>query len=259
MKKSISLVLTLVVLLTSLFGVKMSAYAGEYSTHAKAIKFGTTYSDEADPGVFGYDDYFIKEYRFDSYGRIVYKISVPAKGKVTVTTTNSVGWSAIYIYKGDTCYKSTDGKGQTVSDKKTTDSSGRCRRTTAFSLTSGTYYVVIRPVEMYAYCTTKVTYSASVTSTSLSKVIAKDNAFKAVWYTRKYVSGYQIQYSTKSSMSNAKAVKISGKNSSSKTVKSLKNKKKYYVRVRTYRTVKVNGSNKTYYSKWSSKKTVTTK
>ena len=259
MKKSFSLALTMVLLITSLFGVQISAYAGEYSTYAKTIKFGTTYSDEADPGVFGYDDYFIKEYQFDSYGRIVYKISVPAKGKVTVTTTNAMGWSAIYIYKGDVCYKSTDGKGQTVSDKKSETSNNKCQRTTGFILTSGTYYVVIRPVEMYAYCTTKVTYSASVTGTSLTKVIAKDNAFRALWNTRKYVSGYQIQYSTSSSMSNAKSVKISGKTSSSRTVKSLKNKKKYYVRIRTYRIVKVNGSNKTYYSKWSAKKTVTTK
>ena len=47
--------------------------------------------------------------------------------------------------------------------------------------------------------------------------------------------------------------------SSSSPVKSKKSKKKYYVKVRTYKTVKINGRNKTYYGKWSKIKTVKTK
>ena len=45
----------------------------------------------------------------------------------------------------------------------------------------------------------------------------------------------------------------------SKTVKKLKAKKTYYVRVRTYKTVKVNGKSVKLYSGWSSAKSVKTK
>jgi hypothetical protein len=70
-----------------------------------------------------------------------------------------------------------------------------------------------------------------------------------------YVDGYQIRYSTKSSMSNAKKVKVKGYNKKSKVIKSLRAKKYYYVQVRTY--AKLGG--KTYYSKWSKKKKVRTR
>ena len=70
-----------------------------------------------------------------------------------------------------------------------------------------------------------------------------------------YVDGYQIRYSTKKSMSNAKKIKVKGYNRKSKLIKNLKAKKYYYVQVRTY--AKLGG--KTYYSKWSKKKKIRTK
>lgn len=68
-------------------------------------------------------------------------------------------------------------------------------------------------------------------------------------------TGYQIRYSLKSSMANAKTVTVSKNASTSKKVTKLKAKKKYYVQVRTYKTV--NGTK--YFSKWSGKKAVKTK
>lgn len=70
-----------------------------------------------------------------------------------------------------------------------------------------------------------------------------------------YVDGYQIRYSTKRNMSGARAVKIKGYAKSSKKIRKLKQKKRYYVQVRTY--AKVGGT--TVYSKWSSRKRVKTK
>lgn len=69
-------------------------------------------------------------------------------------------------------------------------------------------------------------------------------------------SGYEIQYSTSKTFKSkyTKTKKVSYK-TTSVTLKSLKAKKNYYVRVRTYKTV--NG--KKYYSDWSSKKTKKTK
>ena len=44
-----------------------------------------------------------------------------------------------------------------------------------------------------------------------------------------------------------------------KAVKKLKAKKKYFVRIRTYKTKKVNGKSTKVYSSWSKSKTVKTK
>ena len=69
------------------------------------------------------------------------------------------------------------------------------------------------------------------------------------------ITGYQIRCSLKSSMAGAKTVTVKGYAKTSTKVKKLKAKKKYYVQIRTYKTV--NGKN--YYSNWSAKKTVKTK
>ena len=69
------------------------------------------------------------------------------------------------------------------------------------------------------------------------------------------ITGYQVRYSLKLSMAGAKIKTVKGYAKTSVKVKGLKAKKKYYVQVRTYKTV--NGVK--YYSAWSGKKAVTTK
>ncbi len=91
------------------------------------------------------------------------------------------------------------------------------------------------------------------------KVKKGKKSFKVSWKkaskaNKKVISGYQIRYSKKSSMASSKYVKVS-KTSKGKTIKKLSKKTKYYVQVRNY--MKKGG--KTYYSKWSAKKTVKTK
>ena len=69
-------------------------------------------------------------------------------------------------------------------------------------------------------------------------------------------TGYQVQYALNSKFtSGAKTITVKGPKVVSKKVTKLKAKKKYWVRVRTYKTVgKTN-----YYSAWSAAKYVTTK
>ena len=68
--------------------------------------------------------------------------------------------------------------------------------------------------------------------------------------------GYQIQYSTDSKFkSGNKTVTVNKNSTTKKTISKLKAKKKYYVRIRTYKTV---GKQK-YYSDWSKSVKVTTK
>lgn len=93
-------------------------------------------------------------------------------------------------------------------------------------------------------------------ATSISSVTAKSGAFTVKWKKVKSVSGYQVQYSTnKKFKKNNKTVKVSKASKTSKTISKLKAKKKYYVRVRTYKK----GKKKTTYSSWSKSKSVTTK
>lgn len=92
-------------------------------------------------------------------------------------------------------------------------------------------------------------------ATTISSVSAGSKRFTVKWKKQTTVTGYQIQYSTSSKFSGAKTVTI-GKNATvSKVVTGLKAKKKYYVRIRTYKKI----SGKTYYSAWSKSKAVTTK
>ena len=97
--------------------------------------------------------------------------------------------------------------------------------------------------------------------TSVSKLTAASKAFTVKWKkpdstALKNITGYQIQYSTSSSFkSGNKTVTVSKNNTLSKKIGSLKAKKKYYVRVRTYKTV----SGKKICSDWSAAKSVTTK
>lgn len=90
---------------------------------------------------------------------------------------------------------------------------------------------------------------------------AARKSFSATWKKQsKQTSGYQVQYSTNKKF--AKSVKTStiSKNTTvKKTVKKLSAKKTYYVRVRTYKTVKVGKKSVKIYSGWSAAKKVKTK
>lgn len=98
--------------------------------------------------------------------------------------------------------------------------------------------------------------------TSLSKVTAGSKGFTAKWKKQaSQTTGYEIQYSTSSKFSGkaAKIAKVKKNKTVSQKVSKLKAKKKYYVRIRTYKTVKINGKNTNLYSGWSKAKTVKTK
>ena len=93
--------------------------------------------------------------------------------------------------------------------------------------------------------------------TKLSKLTKGSKQFKATWKAQKTeTTGYELQYATnKTFTSGKKTVNIKKNKTTSSTVKKLKAKKKYYVRIRTYKTV--NG--KKYYSGWSKVLNVKTK
>ncbi len=112
-----------------------------------------------------------------------------------------------------------------------------------------------------ATTTTKATKKASNKNkpkkTKIKSVKGKKNGFKITWKKVSGVKGYQIKYSTNKyffeSLTKSKNVKKA--KTTSATVKNLRKGKTYFVKVRTYKTVK----GKKVYSNWSKVKTVTAK
>ena len=105
-----------------------------------------------------------------------------------------------------------------------------------------------------------MTYNINPKGTSVSKVTAAKKGFKVTWKKQTtQTTGYQVQYSTSSKFKSAKTVTISKNKTTSKSVGKLSAKKKYYVRVRTYKTIKIGGKSVKLYSGWSKAKSVTTK
>ncbi len=93
--------------------------------------------------------------------------------------------------------------------------------------------------------------------TSMVSVTPASKGFTAKWKKlTTQTTGYQLQYSTSSRFSSGnKTLTITKNTINYKKVTGLKASKRYYVRVRTYKTVK----GVKYYSKWSLRKYATTK
>ena len=119
----------------------------------------------------------------------------------------------------------------------------------------GTATATITFKYLYSGTYTK-TFKINPKGTSLTGVTADKKGFTAKWKKQAtQTTGYQIQYSTNKNFKNAKTVTVKDNKATSKKVSKLSSKKKYFVRIRTYKTIKGNN----YYSSWSKAKTVTTK
>lgn len=120
----------------------------------------------------------------------------------------------------------------------------------------GTYKAVVTFQNHYSGTRT-LTYKVTPVPTTLKSLKTGSRAIKVYWNKKTtQVAGYQIQYSKSSSFSSGnKTKKISGSSKTSAKITKLSKGKKYYVRIRTYKTV--NGI--TRYSKWSAKKYIVVK
>ena len=111
------------------------------------------------------------------------------------------------------------------------------------------------------YSGTKTLYfTIKPKATSISSLKVGSKKFTVKWKKQAtQTTGYQVQYSASSKFSKAKTVTVGKNTTVSKKISKLSGKKKYYVRVRTYKTVKINGKSIRIYSGWSKAKAVTTK
>ena len=105
------------------------------------------------------------------------------------------------------------------------------------------------------------TYKIAPKSVTVKSLKAAKKSFDVKWSKQTtQVTGYQVQYSTdKNFVKDVKNKKITKNSVVTKTVKSLKSKKVYYVRIRTYKTVKYNGEQMNLHSDWTTVKKVTVK
>ncbi len=164
----------------------------------------------------------------------------PSVQKVVLTQTS-------YIYDGkvkNPAVKIFDSNGKQLSSKDYTISKASGRKNV------GKYKYTITFKNGYTGKET-LYFTINPKPTKLTSLKKGSKKMKLKWKkVSSQASGYQIRYSTKSSMSGAKTVTVKKYKTSSKTISRLKKKKKYYVQIRTYKTV---GKEK-YYSDWSAKK-----
>lgn len=151
----------------------------------------------------------------------------------TYTYSGKVVTPKVYVYGADGT-RLTEGVDYTVSYP-----SGRKN--------VGKYTITVKGKGNYSF-TTRLTFKIYPPKTALTRLTAGSRSFTARWSRKtSQVTGYQLQYSTKSSFASPKTVTISKYSTTSKTVSRLTKGRTYYVRIRTYKTV---GSTR-YYSGWS--------
>ena len=124
---------------------------------------------------------------------------------------------------------------------------------------SGNYTVAyknnIKPGRATVIVSFKGNYSGSLTgsfsikpqNTSKLQITSKTKSLVLKWNKAPAVTGYQIQYATSSGMKNARLVTISKSTITTTSLKKLKAKKNYYLRIRTYYKT----GNTRIYSAWS--------
>lgn len=189
-------------------------------------------------------------------GSIVKKCTVCGKvaSPTTIKYAKTFKLSATaYTYNGKVKIPNVtvkDSAGKTLkknTDYKVTYASGRKK--------VGTYKIIVKMIGKYSGTKT-LTFKINPVKTTVSKLTAGKKSIKvAITKKSTQVTGYQIQYSTSKKFTNAKTKTIPSYKTTKYTLKSLRAKKIYYVRVRTYKNV---GKNK-YYSGWSNYKYVKTK
>ena len=187
--------------------------------------------------------------------KLIWEITKPAntitvknvtKTASTKTQTVKLGAkskeSAKLTYKSDSKYVKVDKKGKVTIAKN--------------FVGKATITVTAATTKTYKATTKQVTVTVNPAGVKLTSVKNdKGKKLKAYWKKNTKVTGYQVQYSTSSKFKSAKTVTVKGYKNTSTTITKLTKNKKYYVRVRTYKTV----SKTNYYSGWSGAKSVTIK
>lgn len=115
--------------------------------------------------------------------------------------------------------------------------------------------ILLSIIMIYSVCFPITAFAAALPTVGISSLSVKKNTVTVKWKKKSKIMGYQIQYSTDSKFKkNKKSIKIKKAKTASKKISNLKESKKYYFRIRTYKS----SNKKTRYSKWSKVKSIKT-
>lgn len=128
------------------------------------------------------------------------------------------------------------------------------------SAQAGIYQVKIDFIGNY-YGSVNKQFKVLPKSISFTKVTSKKKGIALKWKKTAADCGYEIAYSTskKFTKKSSHIIDVRKSRTISKTISRLKPKQRYYIRIRTYKNVTLNGKTTKLYSGWSKVKTVRTK
>ncbi|MCM1286147.1 MAG: fibronectin type III domain-containing protein, partial [Acetobacter sp.] len=261
MKKFLSLLLSIVMLLSVTAGIDMSAYAGGWLDNVKKIEFNTIYTESMSTS-----DY-CNDYKHGVYVDS-FKFYVPVDGSVVYnfrTECKDYVWKYTGVQENRPTslelFSSNDFNNPIVSHTMSRDfneATGEYYDSIEFYLTKGTYYITVNyKAWVYYYnggayfgsYNFDLDYNPNIIKPSKIKVSARNtNNLKLSWNKVAGVSGYQLQRKSGNSYKT-----VANTASTSYTVKNLSAGTSYAFRVRAYKTV--NG--KKYYSSWTNLTTPT--
>ena len=275
MKKVLSTVMSLVMLISVFTGLEITAnaYTETFSGYNMAIGESVTITDDNMTNGTGFSKTWYSNNTsvasVSSTGQKTARVYAEGTGTCTVTCSTE-SWVTIYVYNAytkrtepQTNYKTTyhyytikvTEKTTTVTTTKTPNTTAT-QQNSASNSNSSQNTEAAQPSGNYVSANESASKLSSSKKTSIKSLKRGRKQFKATWKKVSGVSGYQLQYATnKKFKKNKKSVTVKKSKTTSKTVKKLKSNKKYYVRIRTYKTV--NG--KKLYSSWSKAKTVKVK
>ena len=182
--------------------------------------------------------------------KVLETAEIPALSRISISKASVTLSTSTYAYDGKAKKPGVTVKLNGKTLKNGTDYSVTYSNNTKV----GTAKVTIKGKGNYSGTVTK-TFKINPAKQEIQKLTAKSKAFFVDWAQKGSATGYEIQYATNSKFTSAKKVTITNKKTDKTTVSKLSGKKKYYVRVRSYTTVK--GTK--YYGAWSASKSVTTK
>ena len=118
----------------------------------------------------------------------------------------------------------------------------------------GTAKVTVKGKGKYAGTTTS-TFDINPKALKITELTGGNKKVVAKWKKQKGIDGFEVEYSLKKNFSDSKTITIKKAKATGKDIKKLKANKKYFVRVRVYKTV----SGEKYFSDWSKVKSAKTK
>ncbi len=192
-------------------------------------------------------------YWVEEFGTTVYDTTASSANNNTATVTlgndNKVSISGL----APTVVTTTSPVPVTTTNSSTTSATTSTVSTTAPTTSSTT---VISTTIAPATSTTTLAKASKPKKTSIKSLKKGKKSITVSWKKVKDVKGYQVKVATdKKFKKNVKSAYVGKQSKTKATVKNLKAKKKYYVKVRTYKIV----NKKKVYSSWSNVKTIKTK